>query len=428
MADFCITDARTLDGRSVDVVIRDGVVARVADAGEADPAAFDADQRFDADGRLVTPSLTEIHTHLDASLTAGLHRWNESGTVVESREIWDEMRDSLTKAGIKERARKTVDWFVANGVTRIRTHVGVANPTAVEALVELREELADLVDVQLVAFVYDFVGDDESEALLRDAIDRGADVVGGMPHGEPTRERGVEHVETVVDLADRNDLPLDLHIDETDDPNSRYTEVLAAEAMDRGIGDRTNASHATAMHSYSDQYADDLCRLLANSGVSVVTNPPVNAVLQGRFDGYPRRRGLTRVDELLDHGVTVGVGQDDVVDTAYAYGDGDPLDALAVLMRFAHMNGREDVARLWSLLVDGNAAIYGLDESSYGLREGAEGSVVVYDAPDGYNAFRRRAPRSLVLKDGVPVARTERTTTVGVGDDDHVVDFDCRFE
>jgi cytosine deaminase len=428
MSCFLVRDSVTRDGRAVDVTIRDGRIDQIMAAGECDPAAFEPDQRFDADGRLLTPSFTEIHTHLDASLTAGLHRWNQSGTVTESRDIWQEMYDSLTKVGIKERARKTVDWFVASGITRIRTHVGVANPTAVEAILELREELSDLVDMQVVAFVYDFVGDDERYSLLLDAVDRGADVVGGMPHGESTRESGVEHVETVVDVAARNDLSLDVHIDETDDPNSRYTEVLAAEAMDRGVGERTNASHATAMASYSDAYADALCRLLARSGVSVVTNPPVNAVLQGRFDGYPKRRGLTRVDELLSYGVTVGVGQDDVVDTAYAYGDGDPLEALSVLMRFAHMNGRTDVSRLWSMLVDGNAEIFGLDEPVRGLREGAPGSLVVFDAPDAYNALRRRAPRALVLKDGVPVARTELETTVGVGDDRRSVDLDCTFE
>lgn len=425
MSDFLVGDARTLAGDAVDVAIRDGRIDSVSPAGEGDSSAFDADRRYDADGRFVAPSLTEPHLHLDATLTAGTPRWNDSGTLAEGIRVWADLKDDIGKADVKERATRTVEWLAANGVTRVRTHADTTEPTltTVEALVELREEVSDLVDLQVVAFPQDGMFTDEShEDLLCDAVEMGVDVVGAIPHNEHTREDGVESVRTAVDVAERHDLPLDLHIDETDDPQSRFTEVLASEALKRGIGDRTTASHATAMHSYSNAYADKLISLIADSGVSVVTNPPDNSVLQGRYDDYPRRRGHTRVDQLRASGVTVGIGHDSVMDPWYHYGMGDPLDAAFVLVHYAHMAGRDDVDAVWEMLTSANASVFGADD--YGLGVGCEGSLVVYDSPDPYNALRTRAPRTLVLRAGRPIARSDpRTATVERADGTRTVDF-----
>jgi len=423
MSEFLVTNAVPLDGDPVDVEIHDGRIERVVPAGEADPDAVPENRHHDAGGRLVTPPPVEVHTHLYAALTGGLVRWNESNTLAESLAIWEAITDDWDAEGIKERARTAVEWFAAHGITRIRSHVGVDNPPAVEAMLELREAVSDLVEIQLVAFPHAFVTDETTHRQLERALELGVDVVGGMPHGEHTRELGVEHVGTIMDLAERYDRPVDVHVDQTDDPGSRFTEVVAAEALQRGIGDRVTASHATAMHSYPNAYADDLCRLLAESGVSVVTNPMTNAVLQGSHDDYPRRRGHARIDELRERGVTVGVGHDGVIDTSHAYGDGDPLKTLFLLLHYAHMAGRTDVPTLWEMLIEANAEIYGVDES-YGLREGAEGSLVVYDAPGPHDAVRTVAPRTLVLRDGDPLARTERRTYLETDDGRREVTFD----
>jgi cytosine deaminase len=315
--------------------------------------------------------------------------------------------------------------MAANGVTRVRTHADTTEETltGVEALLELREEVSDLVDLQVVAFPQDGVFTrPDHEDLLREAMEMGCDLVGGIPHNEHTREDGVASVETAMDLAERYDAPVDLHIDETDDPGSRFTEVLASEALKRGMGDRTTASHTTAMHSYSNAYADKLVSLLAESGVSVVTNPPDNSVLQGRYDDYPRRRGHTRIDQLHDAGVTVALGHDSVMDPWYHYGVGDQLDAAFVLLHYAHMSGRGDVETLWQMLTTANAAVFGATE--YGLAEGNEGSLVVYDSPDPFNALRTRAARTVVVKEGRVVAETEpRETVVRRPDGDRQVDF-----
>jgi cytosine deaminase len=423
--DYVVTDATTLDGERVDVEIRAGRIDRVVPAGEGDPTAFDADRHHDAAGRLVTPPLVEPHLHLDATLTAGDPRWNETGTLAEGIRIWAERKQSLETAEVKARATQALEWMAANGVTRVRTHADTTEETltGVEALLELREEVSDLVDLQVVAFPQDGVFTrPDHEDLLREAMEMGCDLVGGIPHNEHTREDGVASVETAMDLAERYDAPVDLHIDETDDPGSRFTEVLASEALKRGMGDRTTASHTTAMHSYSNAYADKLVSLLAESGVSVVTNPPDNSVLQGRYDDYPRRRGHTRIDQLHDAGVTVALGHDSVMDPWYHYGVGDQLDAAFVLLHYAHMSGRGDVETLWQMLTTANAAVFGATE--YGLAEGNEGSLVVYDSPDPFNALRTRAARTVVVKEGRVVAETEpRETVVRRPDGDRQVDF-----
>ncbi len=426
MSNFVVTSGQTLNGELVDIEIRDGIIEQIVPEGDGHTDEFDADQRYDADGRLVTPPLIEPHTHLDLTLTTGNPYWNESNTLEEGWRVWEQHREEMTKEEVKQRARKVVKWFLARGVTRVRSHINVNTSydsfTALEALLEIREEFDDVIDLEFGAFPFDcLMTSDGQLELYEESLERGIDVAGGVPHKEHTREDGVDHVNAVLDLAEKHDRAIDLHIDETDDPQSRFTEVLASEALKRGIGDRTTASHATAMHSYSNAYADKLIRLIAESGMSVVTNPMSNAVLQGRYDDYPRRRGHTRIDELRAAGVPVAIGQDDLVDHFNNYGDGDPLSAVFVLIHYAHMDGHEDVQALWEMLIEGNAAVYGAE--NYGLEEGNEGSVVVYDGTDPFDVLRTRPVRPLVVKDGRPVARSEHAATVYVDDTERGVDF-----
>jgi cytosine deaminase len=412
MSEFVLTNAVSPAGDGVDIEIRNGEIDRVVPAGDGQAESVASENRYDAGGRLVTPSLTEPHLHLDATQTAGTPRWNDAGTLSEGIQIWAERKSSLDAEDLKRRAAKTVEWFAANGVTRVRTHADTTESslTGVRALLELREEVSDIVDLQIVAFPQDgILTAPDHEDLLVDAVEMGVDVIGAIPHNEHTREDGIKSVDIVADLAQRYDRPLDLHIDETDDPGSRFTEVLASETLKRDIGERTVASHATALHSYPNAHADKVINLLAESGVSVVTNPLANAVIQGRYDDYPRRRGHTRIDELHEAGVTVGIGHDCVMDPWYHYGMADPLDAAFVLLHYAHMNGRSDVGTLWEMLTYANAEVFG--EGETGLTEGADGSLTVFDSPDRFNALRTRAPRTLVVRDGEEIARTEPGTT-----------------
>jgi len=412
MSNYIVTNATTLSDETVDIEIRDGRIDRIFAAVDGDPSRFDPDRRFDADGRLVTSSFSEPHIHLDTPLTAGEPRWNESGTLREGIGNWAERKESLTKAGVKKRASRTLEWLASHGVTQVRAHVDTTESTltGVEAVLELREEFTGFVDVEIAGFPQDgLIGDGANLDNLREALDMGVDVVGGIPHNERTREGGVDSIQTITDLAEEYDAPVDPHIDETDDPGSRFTEVLAHEAMERGIGDRTAASHTTAMHSHPDPYVDKLIPLIAESGMSVITNPAVNAILQGRGDGYPRIRGHARIDQLREAGVTVAMGHDSVMDPWYHYGIGDPIDMAYVLVHYAHMNGYDDVGTLWEMMLQENAEILELESPS--LEPGSEGSLVVFDARDPFTVLRKRSPRLLVLKEGRPIAETTPSTT-----------------
>lgn len=435
MADYILTACTPVSttafdtDRRVDIEIRDGRIDRLVDAGEGDQSAFPEDRRFDAAGRIVTPTLVEPHTHLFAAMTAGKPMWNQSGTLEEGWRLWENhTRDMMDKADYKERARTLLRWFLANGITKVRTHLDVNSDddafVGVEALLEIQEEFRGLVDIQLVAFPISCLHTGE-EALVdrfERALEMGVDMVGGIPHREHTREDGVRHVETVLDMAAKFDCRADLHIDETDDPQARFTEVLASETSKRGLGDRVTASHATALHSYSNAYADKLIRMIAESGMNVVTNPMSNAVLQGRYDDYPRRRGHTRIEELRDAGVTVGMGQDDIVDHFHGYGDGDPLKTAFVLVHYAHLNRPDDVPMLWDMLLNDNSTVYDGTESR--LAEGEPGSVVVYDTSTSFDALRTQPNRPLVLRDGEPVVRSSSQTTIVDNGTEYDIDFE----
>lgn len=416
MSEYIVRNASDRFGNEIDITIEGGTITDISAAGTADPDRFAPESRYDAAGSLVTPTFSEPHTHLDTAMTVSKASLNDSGTVEEGWDVWADVREELTKEGVKRRARKNIEWFVSNGVTRVRTHADVtaSHWDAIEALLELRAEV-DAVDIDIIAFPIDSVVDDgETVDQVRRALDMGVDIVGGLPHKERTRERGVEHIRQLVSIADEYDRRMDFHIDETDDPSCRFTEVLADETYRRGIGSRATASHATALHSYPNTYASKLIYEIDRSGMNVVTNPLANAVVQGRYDDYPRRRGHTRVRELREAGVTVGLGQDSLLDSTYQYGDGDPLKAAYVLAHFAHMNRRRDLEDLWDMLTYGNAAVFGAE--AYGLEEGAEGSLVVFDSPDPYNALRTQPPRKLVLAQGKPVAEGRRSATVRLAD------------
>ncbi|MFB6197666.1 MAG: cytosine deaminase [Halobacteriaceae archaeon] len=424
MTEHLVKNASTLDGGEVDIEIRSGIIDAIVPAGQGDESDFSNDRIFDANDRLVTPPLIEPHLHLDATLTAGTPRWNQTGTLDEGIDIWGKYKKDLKYEDVQERATRCIEWLVANGVTRVRTHADTTEEdlTAVRALCDLRSDVDHLIDLQVVGFPQDgIVTDQGNEDLLRDAIDIGIDIIGGIPHNEDTREDGVQDVKIACELAGAHDMPLDLHIDETDDPGSRFTEVLASEARKRSLSGVT-ASHATAMHSYPNQYAAKVIDLLKSAGVNVITNPPDNSVLQGRFDDYPRRRGHTRVDQLREAGVTVGIGHDSVMDPWYHYGIGDPLDAAFILIHYGHFSGRNDVHSIWEMLTTANAEIFGA--GNYGLKEGNDGSLAIHQASDAFNALRRRPPRRLVLRDGEPIARTKPgDTTIHTRQGSRTVNF-----
>ena len=362
---------------------------------------------IDLAGRLVTPPLVEPHIHLDAVLTVGQPRPNVSGSLFEGIAVWAERVAGLTREDVRSRVRQILRWQLACGVQHVRSHVDVCDPRlrALRALVELREEVRGLIDLQLVAFPQQgILSFDRGRELMREAVDLGADVVGGIPHYELTREDGVEAVKFAMALADDHGLRVDIHCDETDDDHSRFVEVMAAETIRRGMSGRVTASHTTAMHSYNSAYASRLIANIARAGLHMVTNPLDNAVLQGRFDTGPIRRGHTRVKQLQEAGVNVCIGHDSVMDPWYPLGYGDPLQAAFVLVHLGQMSGDAELRRLIEMITTNAAEALGV--SDYGLRLGGPADLVVFDAPSEAEALRLLAPRTLVLRGGKVVARS----------------------
>ena len=387
----------------VDIAVKDGQFARIA--GDISDSAT---REIDAAGRLVSPPFIDAHVHLDAVLTVGQPRYNSSGTLLEGIQIWSERKPSLTREDVKRRVLEEVRWEVAQGTLHIRSHVDVCDPqlTALRALLEVREEVRDICDLQLVAFPQDGVMSfPDGRELMRKAMELGCDVVGGIPHYEWTRDMGVEEVHYVFDLAKEFNRNIDCHVDETDDPHSRFTEVMAADSIAQGWHGRVTASHCTAMHSYDNAYAFKLMRLLARAGMHVIANPFDNAVLQGRFDTYPKRRGITRVKELLAAGVNVALGHDSIMDPWFPLGRGDMLAAAQLALFLCHMSGYEEINDVLDLITT-NAAKTLRIEDRYGIEEGKPANFLVLDAPTAFEALRLLPARLHVFKQGREIAST----------------------
>lgn len=394
----------------VDIAVKDGHFARIANELSSDSAT----REIDAAGKLVSPPFIDAHVHLDAVLTVGQPRYNSSGTLLEGIQIWSERKPSLTREDVKTRVLEEVRWEVAQGTLHIRSHVDVCDPelTALRALIEVREEVRDICDLQLVAFPQDgIMSFPNGRELMRKAMELGCDLVGGIPHYEWTRDMGVEDIHYGFALAKEFNRDIDVHCDETDDPHSRFTEVMAADTLQQGWQGRVTASHCTAMHSYDNAYAFKLIRLLARAQMSVIANPFDNVVLQGRFDTYPKRRGITRVKELLASGVNVALGHDSIMDPWFPLGKGDMLAAAQLALLLCHMSGYEEINDVFDLITS-NAARALRIQDKYGIEEGKPADFLILDAPSAFEALRLVPARLHIFKQGREVAFTSPARSV----------------
>jgi cytosine deaminase len=365
-------------------------------------------REIDAAGRLVTPPFVDSHFHLDATLSLmGQPRRNESGTLLEGIAIWGDLKPQQTFDMVKTRALKLLNWSIAQGTLAIRTHVDICDPklTAVEALLEVREQMRPYVDLQLVAFPQDgYLRDPDAVRSLTRALDMGVDVVGGIPHFERTMAAGGESVRLLCELAAERGLMIDMHCDESDDPHSRHIETLTAETVRLGMQGRVTGSHLTSMHSMDNYYVSKLLPLMAEAELHVVCNPLVSKVLQGRHDNYPKRRGLTRVKELLEEGINVALGHDDILDPWYPLGSHDMLEVAHMGVHALHMSGVQEMESLFNAVTYNAARVMGLE--GYGLEPGCRADMVVLQASDPIQALRLKSPRLQVIRGGCVIAET----------------------
>ncbi|AJI95167.1 cytosine deaminase [Yersinia ruckeri] len=379
---------------------------------------------LDGEGGLILPAFIEPHIHLDTTQTAGQPAWNQSGTLFEGIERWAERKALLTDEDVKQRAWQTLKWQIANGIQYVRTHVDVSDPslTALKAMLEVKQEVSPWVEMQIVAFPQEgILSYPNGEALLEEALRLGADVVGAIPHFEFTREYGVESLHKTFALAQKYQRLVDVHCDEIDDEQSRFIETVAALAHKEGMGARVTASHTTAMHCYNGAYTSRLFRLLKLSGINFVANPLVNIHLQGRFDTYPKRRGITRVKEMLESGINVCFGHDDVFDPWYPLGTANMLQVLHMGLHICQLMGYDQINDGLDLITVNSAKTLNLN--GYGLVVGHQANLIILPAENGFDVVRRQVPVRYSVRGGQIIAQTKPADSRIYLADEERIDF-----
>jgi cytosine deaminase len=407
MLDLILRNCILADGRTdIDIGIENGRIVALQPA-----LAAQANETIDAAGQLVSAPFVDAHFHMDSTLSYGLPRVNQSGTLLEGIALWGELKPQLAQDALVERALTYCDWAVAKGLLAIRSHVDICDLRllAVDALLHVRDKVKPYLDLQLVAFPQDGVLRAPS-ALdnLKRALDKGVDVVGGIPHFERTMAEGAESVRILCELAADRGLRVDMHCDESDDPLSRHIETLAFHTQRLGLQGRVAGSHLTSMHSMDNYYVSKLIPLIREAGVAAIANPLINITLQGRHDTYPKRRGMTRVPELMAAGVAVAFGHDCVMDPWYPMGSGDMLEVAHMGLHVAQMTGQDAMRACFDAVTTTSAAILGLD--GYGIAVGNKADLVLLQARDTVEAIRLRATRLLVIRSGKVIARTPAAT------------------
>ncbi|PQA78272.1 amidohydrolase family protein [Rhodoferax sp. TS-BS-61-7] len=410
MLDLLIHNATLPDGRqNMSVAVQAGRITEVAE--RLSPAAAPAKETVDADGMLLSTPFVDAHFHMDATLSLGLPRLNASGTLLEGIALWGELKPHLTFDALVQRALAYCDWAVANGLLAIRSHVDTSDASmlAVEALLAVKKQVAPYIDLQLVAFPQDGVLRSKGGVdNLKKALSLGVDVVGGIPHFERTMADGAASVKLLCELAAEQGKLVDMHCDESDDPLSRHIETLAFEANRLGLHGRVTGSHLTSMHSMDNYYVSKLLPLMAEAQISVVSNPLINITLQGRHDSYPKRRGMTRVPEIMAAGMTVAFGQDCCMDPWYSMGSGDMLEVASMGLHVAQMTSQAAMAQCFDAVTKNPARILHLE--GYGLEKGCNADFVLLQAQNPVEALRLKATRLKVWRRGVLVAQTPART------------------
>jgi cytosine deaminase len=421
MLDLIIRHANLPDGRNdIDIGIQGTTITAV----EPNLAA-EAARVIDATNRLITPPFIDAHVHLDSTLSLGMPRLNASGTLLEGIALWGELKPSLTQQAIYDRARKLCLWSMARGTLAIRSHVDISGDHLlnVDALIQLREDLRPWLDIQLVAFPQDgYLRSKNSEPNLTRALEKGVDIIGGIPHFERTMLEGGASIRRLMKIAAERGLLVDMHCDETDDPMSRHIETLSAAAVEFGLHGRVAGSHLTSMHSMDNYYVSKLLPLMAEAQIAAIANPLINITLQGRHDTYPKRRGMTRVKELLAAGITVAFGHDCVMDPWYPLGSHDMLEVASMGLHVAQMTGVTEMRACYEAVTTAPAKVMHLEK--YGLAPGCNADLVILAAADPIEAIRLRAQRLFVIRRGCILAQSPLSTaSISFGGETHELDF-----
>ena len=404
MKDLIIRNCNLGKNEKTNILIKNGIIEDINDnIPQIGCSELDAENYF------VTSPFIDSHFHMDATLSYGLPRVNKSGTLLEGIQLWGELKPSLTKEAIKNRARKLCKWAIARGTLTIRSHVDVSgeNLLAVDALLEIKDEMKDYIDLQLVAFPQDGLLRSNCLNNLIKSLDMGVDVIGGIPHFERTMDDGSESIKILCELAEKRGLLVDMHCDESDDPNSRHIETLTYHTNRLKMNGRVAGSHLTSMHSMDNYYFSKLIGLMIEAEINVIPNPLINITIQGKHDNYPKRRGMTRVPEQIKAGLNVAFGHDCVMDPWYPLGSHDMLEVAHMALHIAHMTGINEMISCFDAVTTSAAKVLHLDK--YGLKKGSYGDIVILQCKDKIEALRLKPNRLYVIKKGNIISSTNPT-------------------
>lgn len=399
-----IRNVKLLDNENiVSIRIENKIITEI----NPDLSPYENEEIVEGNNLLAISPFIEPHIHLDTTLTAGEPKWNKSGTLFEGIKTWSERKEFLTKQDVKSRAMKVIKWQIANGIQFIRSHVDVTdkNLIALEAMLELREDLKNFVELQIVAFPQEgILSFKNGKELLEQSVKLGADVIGAIPHFEFTREYGVESINFIFDLATKYNKLIDVHCDEIDDEQSRFLEVVATRALESGLKNKVTASHTTAMGSYNNAYTYKLFRLLQLSKINFVCNPLINTHLQGRFDTYPKRRGLTRVKELNENNINVCFGHDDILDPWYPMGTGNMLEVLHFGLHVCQMMGYDDINESIKFITKNSALTLNIDDD-YKIEISKPGNLIILDSENIFDAVRKKSDVVYSIREGKIISK-----------------------
>ena len=419
MSDLIIRNCLNEDGDITDILIKDKTI--VENSSKIDVSDI---PQIDAKNHFVTTPFVDSHFHMDATLSYGLPRVNRSGTLLEGIKLWGELKPTLTIDAIKDRARELCKWSIARGTLAIRSHVDVSGKDllAVEALLDIKEEMKDWIDLQLVAFPQDGLLRSNCIKNLIQSLDMGVDVIGGIPHFERTMSDGSESIKILCKLAEQRDLLVDMHCDESDDPMSRHIEMLSYETNRLRLNGRVAGSHLTSMHSMDNYYFSKLIALMVEADINVIANPLINITIQGKHDNYPKRRGMTRIQEQINAGLKVAFGHDCVLDPWYPLGSHDMLEVAHMALHVAHMTSINDMKECFKSITLNAAKILKL--RNYGLSKGCKGDLVVLQCKNPIEAIRLKPTRLFVVKNGKVISSSEPTKyKLNIGLKDQVTDL-----
>ncbi len=386
-----------------DVGIKEGKIAAIA------PALPECDcMEIAGEGRVLIPGLIESHLHLDKSLIKD-RKPNRSGTLQEAIAVTAQLKPTFTRQDIDQRARTVLSWLLKNGVTHVRAHSEfdpVQGFTGLEATLALKREFANVIDIQVCAFPQEgIIKAPGTEKMMHQAFAMGADICGGIPYNDTNAQK---HIDLVFEIAKAYDKDLDLHQDFRDDTEGMSIEYLARKTIWEGYEGRVSVGHLTALGDAPPERRNDIVKLIADAGISVMCLPATDLHLGGRNDSHSVRRTLTPVRALRDGGVNVCLAANNIRNAFTPFNNGDPLVVASLAVAACHLGGADDLPSVLPMLTTNPAKA--LNIKNYGLAVGCNADMVLLNTKSVADVVIDHPEKLYVIKNGRVIVQTETAT------------------